>query len=132
MTDSPADFLMGYSPFTNEPIYDPIVFGDVMADPGRIVGRTRLTWKQKRFVMVSTVSLPRIPEDPDRVFETMIIGEVERLPGPLNTIDFGNTGGRYDSLRDAIAGHKAWCRLVAGWLMVKGRHTVTWHEETTW
>lgn len=102
-------------------------------DPGwgsEVLGLTRLTWKTRRSVMVSTVLLPG-PAGTEPEWETMVWGETERLPHPMDTVNFGELAGRYVTEPGALTGHRAWCRMVAGWLAFAGRHTVTWHEEAT-
>lgn len=130
MADEP--YLYGYKPITGEPIYNVQAFGEAAMDPARIVGRTRLIWKQKRFVLVSTVGLVRIVTDPTPLYETLVGGDTPRLPVPLDTVDFGELGGRYGTFDEAVSGHRRWCQLVSGWLTHAGRHTVTWREMTTW
>ncbi len=101
--------------------------------PDRIVGRTRLVWKQRRYVVVSTVVIPGYEEfGDDGYFETLVIGHTHLLPEPMDTIGWDDIGGRYNTRESAVHGHRAWCRMVAGWLTHAGRHTVTWQEMTTW
>ncbi len=106
--------------------------GRQTADPSRIVGRTVLVWKQRRSVLVSTVLLPWADTYSSPPYESLVSGDVDLLPRPLNSIGWSDIGGRYWTREDAEIGHKAWCRMVAGWLTHAGRHTVTWRERTTW
>ncbi len=110
-----------------------LVEAQQMQDPDRIVGRTRLVWKQRRSVIVSTVLLPWASDYADAPpFETLVIGQTHLLPRPMDTLGWDDIGGRYWTLSLAQEGHRAWCRMVAGWLTHAGRHTVTWQEMRNW
>lgn len=127
--DADEAFLYGYSPIDGGPLYNVQSIGEVMMDPRRFLGRTRLVWKQKRAVEVSTVGLLHLSPK-DAAFETMAFGDVHLLPPPMNEVEYGEIGGSYATRNEALTGHRAWCRMIAGWLCFKGRHTVTWQEIT--
>jgi hypothetical protein len=104
-------------------------FGEFMDSPERCIGRTRLIWKTRRHVLVSTVGIPSLTLD-EPTFETMVMGDVQKLPPPLD--ELGELCGRYSDVETARTGHWAWCRLVALGLAARGRHTVTWQEVPPW
>lgn len=129
---NPGGFLYGYSPLTGEPLHNVTALEEIRTDPRRIIGRTTLIWKTRRSIQVSTVLLPWPLEPEDIQWETHTTGDVAHLPPPMNEVRFDDLDARYDTEEAARTGHRAWCRLFAGWLTHAGRHTVTWQEKTTW
>ncbi len=132
MASTPATSDDAMDPWVEKAVAD-LAYAARWHNTDRIAGRTRLVWKQRRFVIVSTVLIPGFEMDgSDDYFETQVLGQLHLLPHPLDTIGWSDIGGRYATRESAFVGHKAWCWMLAGWLNHAGRHTVTWQEMTTW